>query len=325
MSRLPRNSGWSRRRLLRAAGAGVVASVVGCGTEPDAPLEGIPAGPHRLTLRFAPSPPRPAVATRLGFDLTHTASGAPVQDLQIVHERALHTFIVARDFSSFAHLHHEDFAPLDTPTGGATFEFPYTFPAAGDYFIVCEFTHRDRTWTKRFDFRVGHRTDRPVPQIDLTRTRTVGAYTATLHTSPARPVAGHEAELVLHVAREGVPVTNLELLLGAEVHVAVWRRDGAHFGHTHSYTPAMAKMMREMAGHAGHSAAMMLKLMSQPAELVYTGPRIPIRFTFPEPGIYQLFVQCAPGGRNVVFPFTLDIPAPRADLPTVIDSIVPDA
>jgi len=314
-----------RRTWLCATASGVVATLAGCAPESVPVLEGSPAGPYRLTLRFAPTPPRPAVATRLAFDLTHTANGAPVQDLQVVHERALHTFIVARDFSSFAHLHHEDFAPLAASTGGATFEFPYTFPAAGDYFIVCEFTHRDRTWTKRFDFRVGDPAGRPTPRVDLARTRTVGAYTATLRSSPDRPVAGHEVELVLDIAREGVPVTDLRLLLGAEVHVAVWRLDGAHFGHTHSYTPAMARMMREMAGHAGHSAAMMLKLMSQPAELVYPGPRVPIRFTFPEPGVYKLFLQCAPGGESVVFPFTLEALAPGAELPTAIDSIVPGA
>jgi hypothetical protein len=81
-----------------------------------------------------------------------------------------------------------------------------------------------------------------------------------------------------------------------------------------------------MAGHGGeHSAAMMLKMMSGPTKLVYPGPRIPIRYTFPTPGTYQLFLQCAPGGVITVFPFMLEVVAHRAELDTAIHTIVPDA
>jgi len=300
----------------------------GCGDGAPEVLEATPSGPYRLTLAFDPAPPRPGIATQLTLSLSHSASGAPVSDLQIVHERALHTFIIARDFSSFAHVHQEDFGTLsEAQRRAAQFTFPYSFPRAGPYRIVSEFTHRDRGWMKQFDFDVGDYGDvPPAPRIDLTRVREVEEYTATLAVSPAQPVAGHETELVVALARHQVPVTNLALLLGAEVHVALWRIDGEHFGHTHSFTPRMAKMMREMAGHGGgHSAAMMLEMMSAPAELVYPGPRVPIRFTFPTPGTYQVFIQCAPGGKVVVFPFMVEAVPYRAGLPTTLDTIVPDA
>jgi hypothetical protein len=303
------------------------ALAAGCGERATPELEGKPPGPYRLTLAFAPSVLVPGTETTLTFRLTGTAQRRPLQDLQIIHERALHTFIIARDFSSFAHLHHEDFAPLATQDlAQARFTFPYAFPHAGDYRIVNEFTYRDRTWMKQFDFTVGTPSARTTVKVDLVRERVVGAYRANLAVSPPQPVAGYETELVLTLARGGQPVTDLQLLLGAEVHVALWRIDGEHFGHTHSYTPQMAAMMREMAGHRGrHSAAMMIKMMSAPAALVYPGPQIPIRFTFPQPGVYQLFLQCAPGGETQVFPFMLKVDAYREGMNTHLDSIVPDA
>lgn len=298
-----------------------------CGEETPAVREGVPAGPYRLTLAFEPADPQPGATTQVTLTLTRTATGEPVRDLQIVHERALHTFIVARDFSAFAHLHQEDFAPAGAaPDARGRFTFPYVFPHAGPYRILSEFTHRDRTWTQQFEFDVGTFEPLASPQIDLARERDVEGYRARLGVAPVQPVAGHEAELVLELSRGDAPVTDLQLLLGAEVHVASWRSDGAHFGHTHSYTPQMAAMMRDMAGHpGGHSAAMMLKMMSAPTTLVYPGPRIPIRITFPEPGIYHLFLQCAPGGRSVVFPFQVEVAAYREGMPTAFESIVPDA
>lgn len=301
--------------------------LAGCGKGAAPVLEGRPLGPYQLTLEFVPATLAPRGQTQLTFRLTHAATGAAVQNLQVIHERALHTFIIARDFSSFAHLHHEDFAPLTAhDLDAGRFTFPYTFPHTGQYRIVNEFTHRDRTWLKQFDFDVGVAPTSPVVKIDLTRAKTVAGYHASLTLSPNLAVAGVETELVLELAHENQPVTNLQLLLGAEVHVALWKIDGEHFGHTHSYTPQMAAMMRAMAGHPGaHSAAMMLKMMSAPAKLVYPGPRIPIRYTFPTPGTYQLFLQCAPGGVTTVFPFMLRVVAHRAGLDTVINSIVPDA
>ncbi len=301
-------------------------ALTGCGRAVAPGLEGQPSGPYTLTLDLD-TPPVPGRPNTLVFSLTRTENRKPVSDLQIIHERALHTFIVARDFSSFAHIHQEDFGPLTAQDlAAARFTFPYAFPRAGQYRIVNEFTHHDRTWRKQFNVTVGAPAAIPQVNIDLGRARIVQGYQASLALSPPRAVAGAEAELVLTLTHAGEPVTNLELLLGAEVHVALWRIDGEYFGHAHSYTPEMVAMMRAMAGHsAAHSEAMMLKMMAAPARLVYPGPRIPIRITFPEPGFYQLFIQCAPGGKPLVFPFMIEVAPDHQGLDTKLESIVPDA
>ena len=296
-------------------------------SEPAPPeREGSPAGPYRLTLTLDPPAPTTTADTTLSFQLTHRASGEPVRDLQIVHERALHTFIVARDFSSFAHVHHEDFTAItDADRAQGILRFPYRFPAPGTYRIVNEFTHRDRSWRKRFDVTVGTPAAVAVATPDLGRERQVGAYRAVLSMSPAQPVAGHEAELVVELRRDGQAVTNLQLWLGAEAHMAVWREDGEEFGHAHSYTPDMARMMADMQGHRmdeAHSAAMMLKMMSAPPRLVYPGPVIPVRHVFPTAGRYRVFIQCAPGGQSLVLPFAVDVLPDDGKADTRMRSIV---
>ncbi len=310
--------------------------VMGCGETPPpakTALEGQPGGPYRMTLALDPPQPAATEETHLTWQLTHSASGAAVTDLQILHERVVHNFIVNLDFSSFAHIHHEDFRAItadDRKRG--TFTLPYRFPSAGRYRVVSDFTHRNRNWIKQFDVVVGNPSAPSAAVADFARSRQVDDILGNLSLSPPVPLAGYETELVLKLTRDSGPVTDLALVLGSEVHVAVWREDGQHFGHTHSYTPHMASMLRAMhdqttdAKRRGQMMAdMMVMMMSMPAELVFHGPEVPVHYVFPEPGIYHVFLQCAPGGKPRVFHFALAVQPWREGLQTHIDSIVTSA
>lgn len=297
----------------------LVLSVCACGEPADEPLLGRPGGPYQLALTTAPADPQPGEETRLEFTLTYTATGKPVSDPQLAHERYLHTFITDSGFRSFAHIHHEDFAPVsEADRRAGRLRFPYRFPHAGRYRIVSEFAHRDRNWVKQFDLVVGEPDATPAPpEIDLARERAVGDFTAQLRIKPEVPRAGFATDLTLHLERDGKPVTDLALYLGTELHGAVWREDGRNFGHLHSYTPRVAAIMelahdRELAPAARgpRIAEMMVQLMCLEAELVFNGPDIPMRTVFPQPGRYHIFLQVAPGGEPVVFPFVIDVAAP---------------
>ena len=316
-----------RPRLLLAL---LLALAAACDERAPPLIEGHPGGPYRMTLTLAPPQPQAGQLTQLTWHLTHAASGMPVQDLQVLHERVIHNFIVKRDFSSFAHIHHEDFRALTAADLAAgSFTLPYRFPSAGSYRVVSEFAHRDRGWSKHFDVDVGGPPPPPVPAVDRGRTRTVGAYHASLRVSPDPLVAGYESELVLELSRAGQPVTDLALYLGVEVHVALWRDDGSEFGHTHSYTPHMAAMLHAMhdadadpTAHARQLADMMVQMMNMPPELVFRGPRIPVHYVFPAPGLYHVFLQCAPGGTPQVFAFVLEVAAYAEGMQTRIESVL---
>ncbi len=308
----------------------LVGALAACGESAPAVLEGRPAGPYRLALTLDPPHPQTLAETTLDWQLTHASSGLPVTGLAVLHERVIHNFIVNLDFSSFAHIHHEDFKPLSADDlAHAHFTLPYRFPSAGRYRIVSEFTYRERNYVKHFDVTVGTpaASARAAPVARLTRA--TGEYRGVLQLSPAVPVAGYETELVLDLARDGAPVTDLALYLGTEAHVAVWRDDGAEYGHTHSYTPHMAQMLAAMhtrdqgAGERSRRLAeMMVQMMNMPAELIYHGPRIPVHYVFPSPGYYHVFIQCAPGGNAAVFDFVFEVVAYAEGMNTRVQSIV---
>ena len=88
-------------------------------------------------------------------------------------------------------------------------------------------------------------------------------------------------------------------------------------------------MMRAMfdkcvdpASRARMTADMMVAMMNMPPELVFHGPQVPFRYVFPEPGVYHLFLQTAPGGQPRVFHFALKVVAFEDGMDTQIDSIV---
>ena len=304
--------------------------MAGCGQPAEHPPLRADAGPYRVTLEPDPATPHAGHITDLTFRVTHAGTGQPVSNLQILHERALHTFIVSREFSSFAHVHHEDFAPLDADAlRDARFTFPYTFSAAGRYLIVNEFTHRDRSWTTHLTLNVDG-TPRPPDDarpepVEVRADKRFGAYRVALRTSPSPPVAGREAELVCRLSTaDGAPVTNLGLYLGSEVHMAAWRLDAAHFGHQHAYTSAMARLMTSMRGRAMPADAMarlMLPLMRGPREQEFFGPEVPLRHVFPAAGAYKVFFEFAPNGEYLVADFLVEVVEPSDAADTVIRSI----
>jgi hypothetical protein len=302
-------------------------SLLGCQGSRETVLIGRPSGPYTLSLTLSPAQPSAGQKTEFTYRVTDTATKQPLQDLQILHERILHTFIVSKDFRSFAHTHHEDFFPLtEQDRNAATFHYSYTFPHAGEYLIAGEFTHKDRSWVKQFTVSVAGEKPAESRTEDLRREKSFGPYQVSLTTSPDPPIAGHDTELVCHFTRDGVPVTDFRLHLGTEVHLASWRLDGEHFGHQHTYTPEMAAMMAMMKDHASdpdHMARMMVQMMRGPAKQVYFGPDLPVHHIFPTAGTYQVYFESAPGGQALVADFMVKVADYEEGMDTTVHSIVP--
>lgn len=306
----------------------LLVSTPGCLNESATPLIGTPAGPYQIALDLYPSEPVAGQETRLTFRITHAKTHQPVSDLQILHERALHTFIVSRNLSAFAHTHHEDFISLTSlDLREANFHFPYTFPRAGQYYIVNEFTHKNRSWIKHFTLTVKGKSEPQPATPDFRQEKQFDSYRVSLKTSPSPPIAGYEVELVCHLAtQDGVAVTDLGLYLGTEVHMATWRLDGKHFGHQHTYTADMAALMQGMRGHSmspDEMARRMVQLMRRSAKQEYFGPDVPLRHIFPAPGIYKLFLEFVPNGEYLAVDFLIEVAEYADGTDTTIHSILP--
>ena len=305
----------------------LLSGLAGCSERADSHLVAKPPGPYTVTLDFGSSPPQAGRESTLNFHIIQTKTQQTIAHLQILHERALHTFIVPRDLSTFAHTHHEDYNPLtDQDLQQARFHFPYTFPKAGEYLIVNEFTHKDRSWTKHFTLTVEGESSPSPADHDFRQAKEFGAYRVSFRTSPSPPIAGHEVEIVCHITTSnGTPVTNLGLHLGTEVHMASWRLDGEQFGHQHTYTSEMARFMEGMRGHhmsADEMARLMVQLMSRPAKQEYFGPDVPLHHVFPTAGVYKVFFEFAPNGEYLPVHFLINVAEYTDDADTTIHSIL---
>lgn len=159
---------------------------------------------------------RPVAFTVTGRD------GEPVTGYERVHDKDLHFIAVRRDLTGFQHVHPTlgadgtwrtdlDLTPGQwrtfadfTPNGGEALTLGADLSVPGDY--------------------------RPAEPSVQKRTATVDGYTVTL---AGDLVAGEHSSLTVSVARDGVPVIDLEPYLGAYGHLVTLRGGDLAYLHVH--------------------------------------------------------------------------------------------
>ncbi|MCK6527702.1 hypothetical protein L6R50_09100 [Myxococcota bacterium] len=228
-----------------------------------------------------PEPPVGGDEVELWFRILDQG-GDPVDDLQINHDRMVHTFIISADLTSFQHRHHEDFYDLSADDlREATFHFPLTFPYSGDFLLLFDFAHGNLYYPRPVWFVVdGDTPQLPEPVVDLATERVAGDVRAEL-TWDGPAIAGYEASWSLHLteAEGGQEVTDLVQYLGADGHAALVSDDLAFAGHTHAWFPGMENVppSHEMSHE-------------------YDGPDLPFRYAFDAAGVYKMWVQFVRAG-----------------------------
>ncbi|WP_245794561.1 hypothetical protein [Geodermatophilus nigrescens] len=149
--------------------------------------------------------------------------GAPVTAYDTVHEQDLHLVVVRRDLTGYQHLH-----PELSPDG------TWTTPVAltpGSWRVLADATPtaHGEGLVLGADLAVGGASE-PVPLPAPSPTAEVDGYTVTL---AGDLVAGRESEVVVTVARDGVPVTDLQPYLGANGHLVALRAGDLGYLHVH--------------------------------------------------------------------------------------------
>ncbi|PRY47894.1 hypothetical protein LY71_11173 [Geodermatophilus tzadiensis] len=205
------------------------------GHEP-APVDtGLPAGlavsaeGHTLDLAADALPAGDAVP--LSFRLLGP-DGTPVTAYETVHEQDLHLVVVRRDLSGYQHLHPE-LAPDGTWTTAVALQ-------PGSWRVLADATPSDlgSGLVLGADLAVGG-TGEPVPLPAPSSTAEVDGYTVTVE---GDLVAGQESEVVVRVARDGVPVTDLQPYLGARGHLVALRAGDLGYLHVHPTTASGAEV-----------------------------------------------------------------------------------
>jgi hypothetical protein len=216
--------------------------------------------------------------------------GKPVTGYTPTHDKDLHLIAVRRDLTGFAHVH-----PTLGPDG--VWQIDLKAPAAGQYRLFADFqpAGRDRPLTLGVDLpAAGDYQPHPLPAA--ARTATVDGYTVSLD---GDLVPGTSSKLALTVAKDGVPVTDLQPYLAAYGHLVALRDGDLAYLHVHpDGTPG-----------DGRTAA---------------GPQIVFYAEVPSAGAYRLFLDFQHAGVVRTAAFTAvagqdaapTSPAPTPSAPT---------
>ncbi len=230
--------------------------------------------------------PLPGELTKITMAL-RDEQGLPLRDLQIEHERLVHTIIVSEDLGTFMHIHPDDFGPIaDDMRAKGEYTLYVTFPKAGVYELATGFSHQGHEGTVRNSITVLG--DKPEPVLlvkNTARQEQFPGFTVTLKIDPDQIQAGVPSHFEYTMINDdGAPVADMTSYLGAPMHLAVWSYDLGYFLHTHGEVPGY-----------GHEI---------PAGAAF-GPLIDVHTTFPYPGLYRAFAQFSRDGS--VYTTTFDI------------------
>lgn len=282
----------TRRFLMFIIAFGALLYVVFGSVLPNRFLQQSMSHPHmmpsyQVVLRTEPSTLVANKSARLIVALKDD-KGAPLQKLEVEHERLVHTIIVSEDMQYFAHVHTEDSMQL-TSEMQQKGEFPVDIklPKAGKYFVAVNFLQGGVEGVVRGELFVSG----DAAPVTFTRDRRMeqmfGDTQVLLTSAPGEIRSGEAATLNYRIYdQKGNPISDLTAYLGAPMHLAIWSLDGSYFLHTHGSVPQY--------GHA------------VPAGVTF-GPDISVPVTFPWPGIYKVFGQFARDGKVYTSAFQIEV------------------
>jgi hypothetical protein len=179
------------------------------------PVRGLAVAEDGLRLVVADPELRHGERETLRFTIVD-ASGAPVRDFDVEHEKRMHLIVVRRDLTGFQHLH-------PTQAADGSWSTPVTLPDAGSYRVLADFTRDGEAQTLASDLRVDGPADLAPLPAPATTSETDG-YTVRLD-------AGGE-HLAFEITRDREPVRT-QPYLGAGGHLVALREGDLAFLHVH--------------------------------------------------------------------------------------------
>jgi hypothetical protein len=164
----------------------------------------------------------------LEFRIADPATGAPVKQFEIVHEKLFHLFIVSQDLQYFAHLHPQ--------FDGAAFRLDTVLSKPGTYRLLADFYPTGGTpqLVPKTITTAGYMTplETGIPRLapDLSPKQAENL-TAELKLDPPQPIAGKKTMLFVHLT----PADGLEPYIGAWAHLLAVSDDLVDTIHEHPF------------------------------------------------------------------------------------------
>jgi heavy metal-binding protein len=183
---------------------------------------------YPVDLRVDPPQIPSARPVALEFRIADPATGAPVKQFEIVHEKLFHLFIVSQDLQYFAHLHPQ--------FDGAAFRLDTVLSKPGTYRLLADFYPTGGTpqLVPKTITTAGYMTplETGIPRLapDLSPKQAENL-TAELKLDPPQPIAGKKTMLFVHLT----PAEGLEPFIGAWAHLLAVSDDLVDTIHDHPF------------------------------------------------------------------------------------------
>jgi len=266
-----------------------------------------------------PLPARVNQPQTLRFNVINLPSGAPVDNLQIEHEKFMHVIGMREDLTNFFHIH-----PIKTAPGA--WEVPGMFREPGNYKVWSDIKTDDTIHSFGHSiFNVQDLAGNPGvslrPNPEFGKVKQVEGYKVTLKTDPSLN-QGFATNIGFDIVNAlGVPAS-LDNILGAKMHLAVIKDDLSVYVHTHPFSGAgdhhasaaipsyglTASALAAADGHTDHTHGDVPAAAAVPASDGHTDhshgtpeaapfeAHVPFQATFPAAGVYKMFAQFRPSG-----------------------------
>ncbi|MBA3443086.1 MAG: hypothetical protein H0T92_24845, partial [Pyrinomonadaceae bacterium] len=265
------------------------------------------AGPaFRAAFATEPAEAKAGEPVTLSFTVKD-AKGAPVRDLQVVHEKPMHLLVISSDLAEFYHLHPE-------PHPDGTYRVRHTFPSGGAYKLYADFTPPggDQIVDQHNLMVAGDERPRTPLVEDKTQTKRADSLRVTMR--PDKPLrAGNEVMLNFAIAdaKTGKPATDLQPYLGALAHFVIISEDTTDFLHAHPMTRDEMSDMSGMQGHGddhgstphSHDPAE----LKQKAQAQVSQSEVAAHTIFPRAGLYKVWAQFKRSGQVITVLYVVHV------------------
>jgi hypothetical protein len=236
--------------------------------------------PHvNLNLETNPVQPQVGQLTTLTFTLSDGGTGMVADDLVLHHEALIHLLLIDDQANILRHLHPARIEP-------GRYQVSFTPPVAGRYTAYTEIERRDSgIQVIERTFTVAGELPAPAEPPGL-GPRTIDALNIDITANTDVIQAGKQTVFTLRFSVDDQPVRDVQPWLGMAGHLIARNDTKTIFGHIHA-----AEQM--------------------PTTGVLTdvrfGPDIRFVYTFPQPGIYDLWGQFRRGTNIITVPFRVSV------------------
>lgn len=230
---------------------------------------------YPVRLQSTPRNPKPGDKVRLRFTILHPKTGKPVPELELVHERVFHLFLISEDLQQFAHEHPHPVSP-------GVFEIDWVFPTGGMWRLLTDFypTHATPQLIAKTLLLPGGTLAPAHLTPDNDQIKTGTNMKVSLRLGPEQPIAGEKTLLYYRIE----PRTATEPYLGAMGHMLVASADGIDLLHTHPFLVDGG-------------------LATPPVD----SRLVQFNVIFPRPGVYRVWAQFQRAGVVNTIPFNVAV------------------